>query len=48
MFLLFFKTLLERVASVLEAGTKIVVFVDYPPGRIGSSRPSLRKRFVLE
>jgi hypothetical protein len=48
MFLLFFRTLLERVASTLEAGTKIVVFVVNPPGRIGSSRPSLRKRFVLE
>jgi hypothetical protein len=48
MFLLFFRTLLERVASTLKVGTKIAVVVCNPPGRIGSSRPSLRKRFVLE
>jgi len=47
MFLLFPETLLERVLSIVEIG-KRRLFVDIPPGRFGSSRPSLRRRIVLE
>jgi hypothetical protein len=47
MFLLFPETLLERVLSIVEIG-KRRLFVDIPPGRFGSSRPSLREGIVLE
>jgi len=47
MFLLFLKSLLETVLSIAEIG-KRRLFVDIPPGRFGSSRPSLRRGFVLE
>jgi hypothetical protein len=47
MFLLFFQTLLERVLSILKIG-KRRLFVEIPPGRFGSSRPSLREGIVLE
>jgi len=47
MFLLFSQTLVERVLSIVEIG-KRRLFVDIPPGRFGSSRPSLREGIVLE
>jgi len=47
MFLLFSQTLLERVLSILEIGRRRQ-FVEIPPGRFGSSRPSLREGIVLE
>jgi len=47
MVLLFSETLLERVLSIVEIG-KRRLFVNIPPGRFGSSRPSLREGIVLE
>ena len=47
MFLLFAGTLLEVWLSIVEIG-KRRLFVDIPPGRFGSSRPSLREGIVLE
>jgi len=47
MFLLFSRTLLEVLLSIVEIG-KRRLFVDIPPGRFGSSRPSLREGIVLE
>ena len=47
MFLLFSQTLLQTVLSILEIG-KRRQFVEIPPGRFGSSRPSLREGIVLE
>jgi hypothetical protein len=47
MFLLFSQTLLDMVLSIVEIG-KRCLFVDIPPGRFGSSRPSLREGIVLE
>jgi hypothetical protein len=47
MFLLFSETLLERVLSIVEIGKRHPI-VDVPPGRFGSSRPSLREGIVLE
>jgi hypothetical protein len=46
MFLLFPKTLLEEVVPVIQAGNLLVEQV--PPGRFGSSRPSLRRTTVSE
>jgi hypothetical protein len=47
MFLLFSGTLLERVLSIVEIGKRSLFAVN-PPGRFGSSRPSLREGIVLE
>jgi hypothetical protein len=47
MFLLFSKRRLKEVLSIVEIG-KRRLFVDIPPGRFGSSRPSLREGIVLE
>jgi hypothetical protein len=47
MFLLFSETLLKRGLSIVEIG-KRRLFFDVPPGRFGSSRPSSRRRIVLE
>jgi len=47
MFLLFSETLLKPVLSIVEIGKRRQFFV-IPPGRFGSSRPSLREGIVLE
>jgi len=47
MFLLFSQTLLEVSVSILKIG-KRRLFFEIPPGRFGSSRPSLREGIVLE
>jgi hypothetical protein len=47
MFLLFYETLLHRGLSIVEIGKRRLIVV-IPPGRFGSSRPSLREGIVLE
>jgi len=47
MFLHFPGTLLDVLLSIVEIG-KRRLFIDNPPGRFGSSRPSLREGIVLE
>jgi hypothetical protein len=47
MFLLFSQTLLIRSLSIVKIGKKRQL-LDSPLGRFGSSRPSLRRRIVLE
>jgi hypothetical protein len=47
MFLLFSQTWVLVALSIVEIG-KRRLFVNIPPGRFGSSRPSLREGIVLE
>jgi len=41
-------TLIKEFMPVIGAGEKQSVFERYPRGRVGSSRPSLRRKIVME
>jgi hypothetical protein len=44
----FFRTLLEESQPVVEIGVQSAWFERIPRGRVGSSRPIVRRKIVLE